>query len=296
MEILRDFYERNPYPRIPLVASASPEQALTLRYSHGVTACFGRSAPVMVVDRPRILVAGCGTFEPYMVALANPEAEIVAVDLSSSALRRLRWRLWIHGMAPRVELVQGDLLDLPERLGRFHYMIATGVIHHLPDPLAGLRALEARLEPFGVMRLMLYSRHGRESVRMLRDFARLMGVSDGAGLRELLRRLPRNHPFQYAFHLYSDADNETGLNDGFFHPCEHHFAAEEVEALLAGAGLEARHFLHSPGGRPERFDELFRPARGISPWRKIAALDRLNELESNFRFFCARSREVRTWS
>ncbi len=290
VQILRDFYDRNPYPKVPLFASAQVEQTFTLHYRAVVAACFGSAAPA--VARPRILVAGCGTFEPYVVALANPEAEIVAVDLSSKALRKLKWRLWLHGLAHRVKLVEADLLNLPAELGCFHYMIASGVLHHLPDPLAGLRALEKRLEPFGVMRVMLYSRHGRESVRMLRDFARLMGVKSGRDLRTLVDQLPKSHPFQFAFHLYSDATNEVGLNDGFFHPSEHHFAAEEVEGLLAGAGMEATYFLHSSGGQSERFRELFRPRREISPWRQLAVLDRLNELESNFRFFAARRGDV----
>src|ERR1700729_3266993 len=48
-------------------------------------------------------------------------------------------------------------LALPSMpIGEFDYIDCTGVLHHLPDPAAGMRALASVLEPDGGMGVMLY--------------------------------------------------------------------------------------------------------------------------------------------
>ena len=77
---VRSQYESYPYPPIPLVALPRRDQGAALRMPGGS-------------EGARILVAGAGTFEAIVVARANAGArEIVAVDLSSASIRRLRAR------------------------------------------------------------------------------------------------------------------------------------------------------------------------------------------------------------
>ena len=54
------------------------------------------------------------------------------------------------------------MLDGPA--GGFDVILSSGVVHHLVDPLAGLQRLREHLAPHGVLSLMVYGRHGRESL------------------------------------------------------------------------------------------------------------------------------------
>ena len=57
-------------------------------------------------------------------------------------------------------------MDLPQLgLGRFDFIRCTGVLHHMEDPLAGLRALAQVLHEDGLMGVMVYGRYARTGVR-----------------------------------------------------------------------------------------------------------------------------------
>ncbi len=73
---------------------------------------------------------------------------------------------------------RGSLLDLPSfGLGTFDYIDCCGVLHHLPDPAAGLAALVSVLAPGGGMGLMVYAPHGRTGVYMAQDALRHAGAA-----------------------------------------------------------------------------------------------------------------------
>ena len=54
-----------------------------------------------------------------------------------------------------IRFITGDLLAAPEH-GPFDYIDCCGVLHHLPEPDAGFRALAAALAPGGDMGLIIY--------------------------------------------------------------------------------------------------------------------------------------------
>ena len=59
----------------------------------------------------------------------------------------------------------------------FDQIVCTGVLHHLADPDAGLRALRDVLKPDGAMHLMVYAPYGRAGIYMLQEFCRRIGIS-----------------------------------------------------------------------------------------------------------------------
>ena len=119
-----------------------------------------------------VLIAGCGS--GHQLALSKTlfsGVHLVGLDLSRRALgyasRRLQEE---HGnsLDTTMELVVGDIMDLcPERLASlwpergqksrlFEMVCCGGVLHHLVDPPAGLRALRSVLKPGGVLQLATY--------------------------------------------------------------------------------------------------------------------------------------------
>ncbi len=96
-----------------------------------------------------------------------------------------------HGLAA------GSLLDLPgSGLGPFDYIDCCGVLHHLPDPAAGLAALLSVLAPGGGLGLMVYAPHGRTGVYMLQDALGLLAPAGEppAARLDVARRVMRHLP------------------------------------------------------------------------------------------------------
>jgi SAM-dependent methyltransferase len=284
-----ELYDRYPYPPVGplsgLFRRIRWEERQTLNYRALYGAAFRSCAGAAL--RPRILVAGCGTFEPIVVALANPSAEIVAVDLSERSLALLRRQLRRRGLARRVLCLQADLTALPAALGTFDFIVATGVLHHLPDPAAGLRSLVARAGERAVFRFMVYSQWGRSLLYAAKELAAELGIASPAAFRSMIASLPAAHPYKIYFHLYTDAETDGGLADGFLHPCDQPFTAPSLQLLLQEAGLEAARFLHGPSGTPTP------QLSGAVDWAKLTVLDAFGELEENFKLVARRSSGAR---
>ena len=122
-----------------------------------------------------VLVAGCGTWQATKFALTHPAARVVAIDISRTSLDHN------EALKKKYDLTNLETRQLPiESTGdleqRFDLIVSTGVLHHLADPGAGLRALRSVLGAEGVMYLMLYAPYGRTGVSMLQDYCRRLGV------------------------------------------------------------------------------------------------------------------------
>ena len=125
--------------------------------------------------------------------------EITGIDVSDTSLRDTR------ELQREYNLENLELHELPvervRELGRsFDLVVCTGVLHHLPDPDYGLRALRDVLRPSGAMRLMVYARYGRAGIYMMQEYCRLLEISasvtDLRSLGATLEALPPNHPIQ----------------------------------------------------------------------------------------------------
>lgn len=211
----------------------------------------------------RVLDAGCGTGDSaiYMAAQA-PRAQVVALDASAASLAVTRARAEARGLA-NVETVNASLLDLPRLgLGPFDYVVCSGVLHHLPDPDAGLRVLGDVLHPYGGIGLMVYARHGRVPVYQVQELLRRLGGDAPLAERvtlaaEVLGVLPEQHLFKAArleqqmldLSRYGDA----GLVDLLLHACDRAYTVEELHAFLAGASLELLGFHRPVMYRPESY-------------------------------------------
>jgi SAM-dependent methyltransferase len=125
---------------------------------------------------------------------------------------------------------------------------SVGVIHHLRDPAAGLRALLACLRPGGLLRLGVYSRSGRDAVVRFRA-RQAKSRTDPAALREIRHGIVQaGDQGPYADLLrFRDFYSLSGFRDLLLHEQECQFTIPELRALLTAHGLTFLRFVTQPG-------------------------------------------------
>ena len=208
----------------------------------------------------RALVAGGGTGDGLVMltqklAEIGCPAEITYLDLSRAARGVAEARMAARGLAAR--FVTGDVLEAPE-LGAFDYIDCCGVLHHLPDPDAGLAALERALEPGGGIGLMVYAPHGRAGVYPLQEaFAALM-PDDPPETRLVLARaamagVPADHPFRRNAGLGDHLESDAGFYDLLLHGRDRPYDVAALDAALGRAGLARVAFVEAGRYEPERY-------------------------------------------
>ena len=235
---VQEFYERYPYPRPVdnLDAYQARWQDLSRR-----RADFHLFWPASFYkENHRILVAGCGTSQAAKHALRWPKALVTGIDVSATSVR------CTEGLKHKYGLTNLEVQQLPiERVGElgkaFDQIMCTGVLHHLEDPDAALRALRNVLAPAGAMHLMLYAPYGRAGVYMLQEFCRLIGVSaSDEGIRSLvaaLEELPAKHPLARLLRDAPDFRREGALADALLHPQDRAYSVPQLFELIEGAAL-----------------------------------------------------------
>ena len=240
---VRDQYEQYPYP---------PPTAFGSRF----VSAFGLMDYVQYVlwpGRPdlrglRVLDAGCGTgHTAATIAHDHPEVEVVGIDLSETSLAAARACADELGVGSNLTLQQLAIEDAGALEGRFDYIITSGVLHHLADPDAGLRALADKLSPTGGLGILLYATYGRQPIYMVQDlFRRLAGgepLETRIGVaRKLLGAWPETHPFRAKDWMDLNWEGDAGLVDLLLHSQDRSYAVPEILALLDGAGLRLERF------------------------------------------------------
>ena len=229
----------------------------------------------------RVLVAGGGTGDATVYLadqLRETSATVVHYDLSENAMRVARARAAARGLEDRVEWLQGDIRDLPSKdLGTFDYINCSGVLHHMPDPIEGLRALTKMLARGGGMGIMVYGLYGRTGVYQLQGLLRMLNhdaEDDAARLeraRAVLGALPRSNWFRRAasaFPMPEDLKTDAGIYDLLLHPVDHAFTVGELYSGLGHAGLRLAAF--APDYR--NLYDPFRVIRSESIAESVAAL------------------------
>ena len=187
-----------------------------------------------------ILVAGCGTNQAAVFAHTNPQARVVAIDVSGPSLDHHRLLKEKYGLK-NLDL---HLLPIEEvgSLGRdFDLVVSTGVLHHMAEPKTGMKALAGCLRPDGVAAIMLYAKYGRIGVEMLQGVFRDLGLrqNDPSVLmvKDALATLSQDHPVRSYVSVAPDLQFDAGLVDTFLHGRERSYTIDDCLELVASAGL-----------------------------------------------------------
>jgi SAM-dependent methyltransferase len=125
----------------------------------------------------KVLDAGCGMGR-WLHFAREAGAQIVGMDVSGAVdVAARREQSLAH-------FVQADLLWPPFALGYFDLVYSLGVVHHLNDPVAGVKVLSDLVRPGGELRLYVYRTLEGENV------ARRAVLSAVTAVRSLTTRLP----------------------------------------------------------------------------------------------------------
>lgn len=238
-EDVRNFYDRYPYPR--------PIDSLE-KYKHRWQDAQRRRADYHLFwpDRPfredqSILIAGCGTSQAAKHALRWPAAHVTGIDVSATSVRCTENLKQKYGLS-NLHTFQLPIDRVHELELTFDQIVCTGVLHHLADPDAGLRALRDVLKPGGAMHLMVYAPYGRAGIYMLQEFCRRTGIqATEANIRELiaaLSKLPPGHPLETLLREAPDFRQEAALADALLHPQDRAYSVPQLFDFLENGGLK----------------------------------------------------------
>jgi tetratricopeptide (TPR) repeat protein/SAM-dependent methyltransferase len=231
-------YEENPYPRW-IKTMPRGQQVSFGDYLRKILPS-ARLNPI-VRTPVEVLVAGCGTGQqPMDLALRVSPARILAVDLSRASLGHAARKTAELGLS-NIEYGQGDILRLRELGRRFDVILASGVLHHMAEPLAAWRALLDLLRPGGFMLLGLYSKLARSEVEAARRFIREHGFRpDAAGIRAAraaLAALPDDSPIRFNL-MAPDFFSMSECRDLLFHVAEQCLTLPEIAPFIRETGLQ----------------------------------------------------------
>jgi SAM-dependent methyltransferase len=226
------FYESHPYPP-PVDDLQAYRQTWNDQRRRADSYLFWPNETYR--DDRSILVAGCGTTQAAHYALRWPRAQVIGIDVSANSLAFTQGLQRKHGLA-NLELRQLDVERATELGQCFAHVVCTGVLHHLPDPDAGLRALHDVLEPTGALNVMVYAPYGRAGIYMLQDYCRRLGVgATGPEIRDLaasLKALAPDHPLAPLLRNSPDFADRAGLADALLHPQDRSYSVPQLLDFL----------------------------------------------------------------
>jgi len=247
---VREQYEKYPFPlrdpeeeRKRLHVCALDMPAKLNHYCYAGRQSFN--------DEFRVLVAGGGAGDTTIYlgeALRGRNVEIVHVDISTSSIAIAKKRAHVRRLKG-ITWINESVLDLPSLgLGSFDYINCAGVLHHLEDPDAGLRALVSSLKDVGAMGLMVYGRYGRLDLYATQDLMRLVNKATTklaervANAKAVLRCLPPSNILLRGRHR-QDVEamflaDDSNIYDALLHEQDAPFTVPEVYEFVERAGLK----------------------------------------------------------
>jgi 2-polyprenyl-3-methyl-5-hydroxy-6-metoxy-1,4-benzoquinol methylase len=311
-EAVQRLYNTYPFPPEPLLDEPPPGYNWRWNWTAAYSFCT-RQKPTR--QDIRILDAGCGTGvgTEYLIFL-NPEAEIVGMDLSEKALEIAQERCQRSGVAAThkapISFHHLNIENAAQLPGEFDLINCVGVLHHLPDPIKGIRALAQKLAPGGLFHIFVYAELGRWEIQLMQQaIALLQGgrkgdYKDGVFVgRQIFSSLPENNRLVKREKERWSMENhrDESFADMYVHPQETDYNIHTLFELIEASGLEFIGFSNPQSWQLERLlgksPELLERAKHLSQKEQYRLIELLDTEITHYEFFLGKPPVVTTdWS
>ena len=241
---VREQYEEHPYPRWRYTNRLLPSNFLRWLYSE--------IKPNRIIynnhfNNPNVLIAGCGTGNHTILATRYKNANITCVDLSLTSLAYAK-RKTDELDLKNIEYLHADILQLKKLDQKFDIIECAGTLHHMKDPIAGLKVLLDVLEPHGFLKIGLYSELGRIHITKGRELIKKKGlintIVDIKNFRKEILEI-KVDPLFDKISLSPDFYSTSSVRDLLFHVQEHRFTIPQISKILKDLDLEFLGFICS---------------------------------------------------
>ncbi|MCA1903810.1 MAG: methyltransferase domain-containing protein [Cyanobacteria bacterium KgW148] len=290
-------YDAFPFPPDPVIDEAPPGYNWRWHWQSAYAFCTNGQIPT--ITNPRILDAGCGSgVSTEYLAHQNPQAQIVAIDISQGTLQVAQERI-LHsiGTTDRVQFHHCSIYDLDQISGEFDLINCVGVLHHLADPDRGLQSLVRKLKPGGLLHLFLYGEIGRWEISLMQEALQILredknDIAQGVKLgRSLFATLPENNRLvqREKTRWFLENTKDECFADMYLHPHEIRFNINSLFAFIDRSGLEFAGFSNPKVWQLDRLlgnnPELLAKAQALPQKTQYRLLELLDTDIAHYEFF-----------
>ncbi|MBL1208486.1 class I SAM-dependent methyltransferase [Geminocystis sp. GBBB08] len=288
---VQKLYNTYPFPPDPLLDEPPPGYNWRWHYQSAYNFCTGMKPQK---EKIRILDAGCGTGSgtEYLL-LHNPTADIVAIDISENALATAQKRLEKSGVLNNfqgtITFKQLPLESVNTLEGSFDLINCVGVLHHLPEPEIGIKAIAEKLAEGGIMHIFVYGELGRWEIQLMQKaIALLQGDNrgdyvDGVKVgREIFATLPEDNRLVTKEKLRWQWENQRDecFADMYVHPQEVDYNIDTLFKFIAVSGLEFIGFSNPESWQLERLigknQDLINRAKNLTDQQRYRLIELLD--------------------
>jgi SAM-dependent methyltransferase len=194
----------------------------------------------------RVLIAGGGTGDATVhlaEQIRGSDAEIIYIDISSTSMEIAKQRAEVRGLN-NITWLQGSLLDLSNMdIGNFDYINCSGVLHHLEDPVEGLKALRSHVKDPGAIGVMVYGKYGRTGIYHMQELMSLINAGEAElskqleNTRAILDYLPNTNWLAHGPITINSQLDDSNLVDLLLHSQDRPYSVLELYQWLESCGL-----------------------------------------------------------
>jgi uncharacterized protein YbaR (Trm112 family) len=209
-----------------------------------------------------VLEAGCGMGRHAVIAANHGAKAVIGLDLGTAVEAAFENTRHL----PSVSIVQGDVYFPPFKGNAFDAAFSLGVLHHLPEPSRGFRALAPKVRDDGWFQVWVYGREGngwivhfinpirsvtsRIPLGILNVLSWLLAVPL-IGIAKTLYQIPGlSNRLPYSPYIrwlgsFSVRKVHAIVLDHALTPVAHYMSRADVLALVRGTGWAASEIVHN---------------------------------------------------
>jgi len=225
-------------------------------------------------NNPNVLVAGCGTGSHPILTTRYKNSNILAVDLSLSSLAYAKRKTEKLGYK-NIEYLHADILQLKKLDRKFHIIECGGSLHHMKDPIAGLKVSLDMLEPYGFLKLGLYSETARHHIVRARELIKIKNLKNTSENIKNFRQDIINkkvNPLIQKVILSEDFYSTSTVRDLLFHVQEHCFTIPQISKILKDLHLEFLGFYFNNKDIKKKYKKVFpkdKSCNSLNNWHQF---------------------------